>query len=196
MFLPLLSPGPAKGRAGASMELLRQVSPRTLQVSGKHVHTAGRKHSLGRLATCAGLGSWTPAALGQRIPQPPGSTGHPTICVPCFGFLSTYPDSGGTNCPFLPLMVGAGLPNTSGTFPWSIMSVHAVFILSPQPAQTSLGLPIKQLLRNPNARHSIPQAPLATLAQTPPVLGSLSLTYFQPLSPWGPLGSLFPLTTP
>lgn len=46
VFLPLLRPGPAKGRAGASTELLSQVSPRTPQVSGRHVHTAGRKHSL------------------------------------------------------------------------------------------------------------------------------------------------------
>lgn len=49
-FFPLLSPGLAKVRAGASTELLSQVSPRTLQVSGRHVHTAGRKHSLGKHA--------------------------------------------------------------------------------------------------------------------------------------------------
>lgn len=70
MFLPLLSPGPAKGRAEASMELLSQVSPRTPQVSGRHVYTAGRKHERGEacLDTCTGLGSLTQRALGQRIP--------------------------------------------------------------------------------------------------------------------------------
>lgn len=56
MFLPLLSPGPAKGRAEASTELLSQVSPRTLQVSGRHVHTAERKHSLEKQAWTLVLG--------------------------------------------------------------------------------------------------------------------------------------------
>lgn len=56
VFLPLLSPGPAKGRAEASTELLSQVSPRTLQVSGRHVHTAERKHSLEKQAWTLVLG--------------------------------------------------------------------------------------------------------------------------------------------
>lgn len=65
VFLPLLSPGPAKGRAVASTELLSQVSPRTPQVSGRHVHTAGRKHAWGSMpAPCAGLGSLTLTTLG------------------------------------------------------------------------------------------------------------------------------------
>lgn len=96
---------------------------------------------------------------------------------------------------FFPLMVGAGLPNTSGTFPWSITSISCCFRTKPSTCSDFL---MKQLLPNPNSQCSIPQAPLLTLAQTPPVLSldlglqSLSLMHFQPLSPWGPLGSLYP----
>lgn len=93
VFFLLLSPGLATCRAGASTELLSQESPRTLQVSGRHVHTTWRKHGL---ATRAGRGSVAQTVPGQKFPQLPGPPGHHGPCVPCFVLLATHPDSGST----------------------------------------------------------------------------------------------------
>lgn len=87
----LLSPGLATCRAGASTELLSQESPRTLQVSGRHVHITWRKHGL---ATRAGCGSVAQTVPGQKFSQLPGPPGP---CVPCFVLLAIHPDSGSTN---------------------------------------------------------------------------------------------------
>lgn len=94
VFFPLLSPGLATYRAGGSMELLSQESPRTRQVSGRHVHTTWRKHSP---ATHAGRGSLAQTVPVQKFPQLPGPTGHHGPCVSCVVLLATSPDSGDSN---------------------------------------------------------------------------------------------------
>lgn len=104
MFLPLLSPGPAKGRAEASMELLSQVSPRTPQVSGRHVYTAGRKHERGggmpghlywaRLLDSKGTGTENPTATRLYW------TSYCLCSLPCFSLHTSI--IGNANCLFSP----------------------------------------------------------------------------------------------
>jgi hypothetical protein len=82
-------------------------------------------------------------------------------------------------------MVDAGLPNTSGTFPWSIMSISCYFHTEPSAFSDFLRSPNERTATQPTVFH--PTGTLLTLAQTSSVLGSLSLTYFQPLSLHGTL---------